>query len=177
VFSPATTDPAGEYRLTVPPGRYILEFSAPGFSIARKAFVASAGLSTQTAVNLEIGHVAEEVSVTARKPDIAAPAPASVASQPVQVGGKVEPCTLIRQVKPAYPEDLRLAGIEGIVVVHAIISKDGDVLEPRSVSPDVDPRLVEAALGAVRQWKYRPTLLNGHPVETQTDIDVAFTLQ
>jgi TonB family protein len=173
----AVTNAAGGYRLAVPPGRYALEVRAPGFAIARREVVVAAGDSTQGDFNLELGRVSEEIRVTARKPTAAAPAPASAHSQRTQVGGNVQECKLIRMVRPAYPEDLRLAGTEGTVVVRAIISKDGDVLNPQALSADIDARLVQAALDAVRQWKYSPTLLNGQPVETLTEIAVAFSLQ
>jgi TonB family protein len=81
------------------------------------------------------------------------------------------------KAQPVYPADLRLAGIEGTVVVRAVISKDGEVLNPQAETSDVHPRLIEAALEAVRKWKYRPTLLNGQPVETPTDISIVFSLQ
>ena len=125
-------------------------------------------------MTLEIAPVTESVSVIIARPLGAAPAPEP---QGNGVGGNVQPFTLIRKVNPAYPEDLRLAGIEGRVVVRAIISKDGDVLRPWAAGAEAHPRLVEAAIDAVRQWKYRPTLLNGQPIETPTEIEVVFSLQ
>jgi len=169
----AATNAAGEYRVPgVPPGRYALEFQAAGFLIVRNEVVVAPGLSTEDSVNLEIAPVTESVSATPLRPLFAAPEP-----QGNGVGGNVQPFSLIHKVNPAYPEDLRLAGIEGRVVVRAIISKDGDVLRPWAAGAEAHPRLVEAAIDAVRQWKYRPTLLNGQPIETPTEIEVVFSLQ
>jgi TonB family protein len=72
--------------------------------------------------------------------------------------------------------DLQQLGIEGTVVMRAVISTTGDLLNVEAVTSDVDARLVQAALDAVRQWKYQPTLLNGQPVEVVTTITVDFQL-
>jgi TonB family protein len=171
----AVTNAAGEYHIPgVPPGRYALEFQAAGFLIARNEVVVAPGLSTEDSVNLEIAPVTESISATPARPLGAVPAPEP---QGNGVGGNVQPFSLIRKVNPAYPEDLRLAGIEGRVVVRAIISKDGGVLRPWATGADAHPRFVEAAIDAVRQWKYHPTLLNGQPVETPTEIEIVFSLQ
>jgi TonB family protein len=171
----AVTNAAGEYHIPgVPPGRYALEFHAAGFLIARNEVIVAPGLSTEDSVNLEIAPVTESISPTPLKLLGAAPAPEP---QGNGVGGNVQPFSLIRKVNPAYPEDLRQAGIEGRVVVRAIISKDGGVLRPWATSADAHPRLVEAAIDAVRQWKFHPTLLNGQPIETPTEIAVDFRLQ
>jgi len=61
-----------------------------------------------------------------------------------------------------------------IVRLHAIIAKDGSILQLEVISGH--PLLIQAALDAVRQWKYEPTLLNGQPVEVDTTIDVLFQL-
>ena len=171
----AVTNAAGEYHIPdVAPGRYALEFQTLGFLIARDEVIVASDLSTEDSVNLEIAPVTESISATPARPLGAAPAPEP---QGNGVGGNVQPFSLIRKVNPAYPEDLRLAGIEGRVVVRAIISKDGGVLLPWSIGAGVHPRLVEAAIDAVRQWKYHPTLLNGQPIETPTEIEVVFSLQ
>jgi protein TonB len=68
----------------------------------------------------------------------------------------------------------RQARIQGTVVLHAIIDKEGRVSELQVVSGH--PLLVQSALGAVQNWRYRPTMLNGEPVEVDTTINVTFTL-
>ena len=82
---------------------------------------------------------------------------------------------MIFQVAPIYPPLAKQARIQGEVVLEAIISREGDVTNLRVVSGH--PLLVEAALTAARQWKYRPTLLNGQPVEVVSQVTVPFKLE
>jgi len=104
-----------------------------------------------------------------------APPPAQPAnSSPVQIGGNVEAAKLIGMVRPFYPSIARQAHVEGTVVLSAIIGSDGTVEFLHYVSGP--PLLVQAALDAVRQWRYEPTLLNGRPVAVATTIKVIFTL-
>ena len=81
---------------------------------------------------------------------------------------------LIRQPKPVYPPLAKQARIQGVVRFNAVIGKDGTIQNLKVVSGH--PLLVPAALEAVKQWVYQPTLLNGEPVEVVTQIDVNFTL-
>ena len=78
--------------------------------------------------------------------------------------------------RPIYPPQMKEARITGTVVLQAVISREGNVLNLESISPEVHPDLVEAAMEAVRQWQYEPTLLNGVPVEIVTLININFTL-
>jgi len=80
----------------------------------------------------------------------------------------------VRQPKPQYPPLARQARIQGTVRFNAIIGKDGNIANLTLVSGH--PLLVPAATAAVKQWVYKPTLLNGEPVEVVTVIDVNFTL-
>jgi protein TonB len=89
-------------------------------------------------------------------------------------GGQVAAANIIKRVQPKYPHKARDAGIQGIVKLHVIIGKDGSVSQLDAISGH--PLLVKAAIDAVRQWKYRPTLLNGEPVEVDTTVDIIFTL-
>jgi len=102
-----------------------------------------------------------------------APAPAPTPKL-VRVGGDIEQARLIREVKPAYPQIARAARVQGEVELEAIIGKDGRIKELSLISGH--PLLVRAALNAVKQWAYKPTLLNGQPVEVETQIDVHFNL-
>ncbi|HTS36139.1 MAG TPA: M56 family metallopeptidase [Candidatus Solibacter sp.] len=81
---------------------------------------------------------------------------------------------IVKKVNPQYPDAARKAGIEGDVVLRAIVGKSGDVENLQIVSGH--PQLAPAAIEAVKQWKYKPYLKNGEPVEVQTDITVSFTL-
>jgi protein TonB len=93
----------------------------------------------------------------------------------LQVGGDVQAAKIITRVIPAYPLMARQTRISGTVKLIGVIAKDGTVQKLQVVSGH--PFLVQAALAAVRQWVYRPTLLNGEPVEVIAPIDVIFTLQ
>jgi protein TonB len=116
---------------------------------------------------------------------LAGPAPVVVAApkkveapKPVQrinVGGRVQEANLIKKVQPVYPPLARSTRIQGHVILTAIISKDGTIEELKLVSGH--PLLAPAAMAAVKQWVYKPTMLNDEPVEVSTEIDVNFTLQ
>jgi periplasmic protein TonB len=94
--------------------------------------------------------------------------------QRIRVGGNVQQAKLIRRPQPIYPPLAKQARIQGVVRLQAVISKDGTIQELKAVGGH--PLLVPAALDAVKQWVYQPTLLNGEPVEVVTQIDVNFTL-
>ena len=91
-----------------------------------------------------------------------------------RVGGDVQAAKLIFAPKPEYPPMARLVRIQGTVRLEAVISADGRIQNLQVLSGH--PLLVNAALQAVAQWRYQPTLLNGEPVEVQTEIDVNFIL-
>jgi periplasmic protein TonB len=81
---------------------------------------------------------------------------------------------LIRKVQPSYPPLARSARIQGTVVLQAVISKQGTIENLRLLSGH--PMLAPAAIDAVRQWRYRPYILNSEPVEVETQITVNFSL-
>jgi protein TonB len=91
------------------------------------------------------------------------------------LGGNVLHGKLVHLVKPAYPPLARAARVSGTVRLEAIVGKDGRVRSLRLVSGH--PLLAQAAIDAVRQWVYRPTLLNGVPVEVAAPVDVNFLLE
>ena len=94
--------------------------------------------------------------------------------QRVRVSQGVSAGLLVRRVNPNYPPLARQARISGQVVLRAVISKDGSIENLTLVSGH--PMLAPAAIDAVKQWKYRPYLLNGEPVEVDTEVLVNFTL-
>jgi protein TonB len=105
----------------------------------------------------------------------AAPAPPKPKlTGPLRVGGNVQSAKIINRVQPVYPPLARQTRISGTVRLHAIIGKDGTIQSLEVVSGH--PLLQQAALDAVRQWRYQPTLLNGDPVDVDTTIDVIFSL-
>ena len=107
------------------------------------------------------------LSSTASAPRLAAP-------QRVRVSQGVSEGNLINRITPPYPPMAKMARVQGAVVLQAVISKQGTIENLRVVSGH--PMLVQSALDAVRQWRYRPYLLNGEPVEVETQITLNFTL-
>ena len=94
---------------------------------------------------------------------------------PVVVWGDVQSAKLLRQIVPAYPQPARQLRISGTVHLLGIIAKDGTIQRLQVLSGH--PLLRQAALDAVSQWVYRPTVLDGKPVEVEAPIDVIFTLR
>ncbi|HTT66310.1 MAG TPA: energy transducer TonB [Bryobacteraceae bacterium] len=122
-----------------------------------------------------IGGIIGSVPTAAPPPPPPPPAaPKPVTPQRIRVGGNVQAAKLIRQPRPIYPPLAKQARISGHVILNAIIGKDGTIQNLTVASGH--PLLVPAAMEAVKQWVYQPTLLNGEPVEVVTQIDVNFTL-
>jgi protein TonB len=94
----------------------------------------------------------------------------------IRIGGNVQAANLLTKVTPVYPPDMKEQRLEGVVVLQAVISKEGVPLSLDSQNADVNRAFVDAAIDAVKQWRYKPTLLNGEPVEVITTITVNFTL-
>jgi TonB family protein len=93
----------------------------------------------------------------------------------VRVGDTVQAAKLVNRVQPAYPQTAKDERLEGKVVLHVIIGKDGSIREIERVRGRCS--LAKSAVEAVRQWRYSPTLLNGNPVEVDTEIQVTFQLR
>ncbi|OLB36333.1 MAG: energy transducer TonB [Acidobacteria bacterium 13_2_20CM_57_17] len=104
----------------------------------------------------------------------APPPPRPHQTGPLRVGGNVQAARIVNRVQPVYPPLARQTRISGTVRLHAIIGKDGAITSLEVMSGH--PLLQQAALDAVRQWRYQPTLLNGEPVDVDTTIDVIFSL-
>jgi protein TonB len=118
---------------------------------------------------IEVAEIGRQLPVP---PHVDPPRPAE--KRPVHVSEGVLEGQLISRVEPQYPFIAVETKTEGEVRLHAIISRDGRITALEVVSGS--PLLVKAALEAVRQWRYRPTLLNGEPVEVDTSITVIFHL-
>jgi protein TonB len=95
--------------------------------------------------------------------------------EPVPVGGKIRPPTKVADTKPLYPAVAQAAQVQGIVIIEATIGEDGRVQNARILRSI--PLLDAAALDAVRQWQFTPTLLNGRPQAVVMTVTVNFTLQ
>lgn len=114
-----------------------------------------------------IGSVLSATNSVAAVPKMATP-------QRVRVSAGVTQGLLLRKVNPTYPPLARAARIQGTVILQAQISKDGTIQNLQLISGH--PMLAPAAIEAVKQWRYKPYLLNGEPVEVETQVQVNFTL-
>jgi TonB family protein len=155
-------------------GDYSLQAEFPGFANLRIAKITiGVNQNVKQNVNLVVGNVIETVVVSAQGP----PKPATLlppdTPRRIRVGGNVQALRLINQVRPVYPSSALNSGVEGTVSLQTIIGADGTVQAIRVLS-SIDPDLTTAAVEAVKQWRYSPTLLNGVPVETLSNVDVQF---
>ena len=180
----ARANPAGEFGFAaIPPGRYAVEVRARGFAVGKTEVKVERGRTVTALVTLPIGNVTEVVTVkgTAAATGSLAPAVrperAAVPAERIRVGGNVQATRIVRQVRPVYPEALKSQGITGTVMLRAVISVTGEPLNVEVVNTAVNYGLAQAALEAVRQWRYQPSLLNGQPVEVPTTIQVVFELE
>jgi TonB family protein len=176
------SDAAGNFQFTkLPAGQYDMQVLKPGF----KAYTAPAlslepGRDDSQNVTLEIGAVEEGVEAEGPQPANSDGTRASVTKETpkrIRIGGEVEAAHLFTEVMPVYPQEAKAAGVEGSVLLHAIIGKDGTPLSLRVMNGNIDPQLARASVEAVSHWRYRPTLLNGDPIEVATTIEVNFTLK
>jgi periplasmic protein TonB len=103
------------------------------------------------------------------------PPPKPATPKRITVGGQVEESKKIFAPPPEYPQIAKMARVQGLVRLAAVISKSGTIQDLHLISGP--PLLVKAAMDAVSRWRYQPTLLNGEPVDVDTEIDVNFTLQ
>src|SRR5919201_799707 len=103
------------------------------------------------------------------------PPPPPPPAAPVRVGGNIKAPQKIKDVKPTYPAIAQSARVQGVVIIEATIGPNGAVQEAKVLRSI--PLLDAAALDAVRQWQFTPTLLNGVPVPVIMTVTVNFTLQ
>lgn len=168
----------GSYHLSgIQPGRYSFEVMSPGFEAFRQAEIQlTPGSAVNLDVQMNVGAAHEAVEVLGTRPAHAAPLTGR-APQRIRVGGNVQATKLLNKVQPVYPESALEKGLEGTVLLRAVIGTDGKLLSLGAVSAASDPDLTKAALNAVQLWTYEPTLLNAQPVEVVTTISVTFRLQ
>lgn len=103
------------------------------------------------------------------------PPPPPARKKPIRVGGVVQASRLIRRVEPSYPELAKRARVQGAVLLQVTIDELGNVAEVKVIRGHA--LLDQAAIEAVSQWKYSPTLLNGEPVSVVATVTVSFVLQ
>ena len=150
------------------PAAVILEPAGPGVVGATGDPSAAAGLS----------RFLEQTAPAPVKPPqnqaVTKPRTEPRAAAPIRVSEGVQEAKLLRRVMPVYPQIAIAARISGTVELLGVISKDGTIKNLQVISGS--PMLVRAAVDAVRQWVYKPTLLSGQPVEVIAPIQVTFTL-
>jgi len=117
----------------------------------------------------------EKADAAAAKEKADAEAREKAKAAAVRVGGKVRPPTKTKDVAPVYPAAAKSARIAGVVIIEATIGADGKVIDTKVLRSV--PMLDQAALDAVRQWEYSPTLLNGAPVPVVMTVTINFKLQ
>jgi len=158
----------------LPAGQYILRVQSPGFATLFREFNVKTDSKVDRGLTLALGKIQETVNVAAE--GVASPATAAMpAPKPVRVGGSVAQSNLVTKVQPLYPKAAKAAGVQGTVLLEMVVSKEGEPLDLRVLDSPSDD-LTQSALEAVRQWRYKPTLLNGEPVEIVTDVVVNYTL-
>ena len=168
---------SGHFEFTlVRPGRYVLAASLPGFKALRHEFDLKTSRDWDRAVTLQVGELSETITVRESRVAAARPPSQPQGPQPIRVGGNIRVPRKEIDVRPIYPTSMRAAGREGVVPVEAIIGRDGTVSSVRVLTAQVHPDFAIAAVDAVRQWRFTPTLLNGAPVEVVMNVSVTFNL-
>jgi TonB family protein len=174
------TDEAGEFGFgSLPTGDYSLEIRAPGFPVNQRTVHLARDVQESLDITLEMGQILESIRIVGKSSGLVEKPRPSGPPRRIRVGGNVQRSKLITQIQPAYPEELKREGIQGMVVLDAVVLTDGSLGNLRAANNlvKVDERLVNAAIEAIRFWRYEPTLLNGVPVEVVTTITVDFRLE
>ena len=196
----AVTDPSGSYQLQrLTAGKYVVETSLPGFAPTQAVVEVPDTGRVEHSVMLDLGSLQETITIvgtrgTSRPPRdpvtrvapappgfsapkiVSVPAPPTGSGLPVRVGGAIKAPAKLADVRPVYPAAAQKAGIEGWVILRAVIDTQGAV-KTVDVVRSVDPDLTTPAIAAVRQWKFSPTLLNGGPTDVQMTVNVNFVLE
>ncbi len=189
------TDSTGRYEFVgLVPGDYLFEAKLPGF-MTFKGKMTVAGQNVQRDLTMEIGSLQETVTVVNSRSNPATAAPAvasaprpkpsrppcgSAASAPssgaLRVGGNIRPPMKLKDVRPIYEAHLAAQGVEGTVLLKAVIGTDGAV-DTIDVVSTPHPELGHAAADAVRRWEFTETLLNCRPVPVLMNVTINFTLK
>jgi TonB family protein len=183
-----TSDGTGHFEFVgLPPGEYRVEAVRPGFANLRDSVVV-VGPGVQKNLVLDVGTLLETITVagtanpapndgTGGAPGSSRPArQPSVACEPTAVGGNIRPPVKLLDMRPDYPEALQRAGIEGVVIMNALVGADGLVRDVE-VLREANPDLARAAATAVRQWVFSETLLNCEPTDVRLLVTTNFVIR
>jgi TonB family protein len=161
----------------LPAGEYEMKVLKPGFATyLAPQVVLEPGRDLAMMAKLNIGGINEAVDVQTEGSPKASEAETKAKAMRIRIGGNVEAAKVITRVQPIYPESAKAAGAQGTVLLHAVVGMAGRPLQLQVLNSQVNPDLGRAAVEAVSQWRYQPTLLNGEPVEIDTVITVDFKL-
>lgn len=168
-----TTSPDGKFTFdALPAGSYILRVEKAGFAPLYREFNVQQDSDVQRGLVLEAASSAQSVNGPGST-RVAEPLPSN--PKVLRVKGTIAESNLVHRAQPVYPAAAKESHTQGTVELDVTISKEGVPVDIRVLrSPSED--LTKSALEAVRQWRYRPTLLNGAPVEIVTDVIVNYTL-
>ena len=183
----AKSDRQGRFAFTgLPAGDYLLVAQKLGFTTEPARVALQAGMERQQDVALQLGSVEERVVVRAiapaqpsRPPTPPRPVPswadhtAAAACMQASIGGCLEAPLKVKDVRPEYPADLKAGGVGGDVVLQGRIGTDGFV-HGLMVVGEANADLSKAAMDAVQRWEFRPTFLDGVPVEAGIRTHVTF---
>lgn len=175
-----STNADGEFSFPeMPDDLYSIYVEKEGFAVLSHTMIK---LTSPMVFTLNLGGMKETVNVNrgAIPPPPPPPPPPGTpipdGPNRIRIGGNVQAAKLINAVAPIYPPDCKAEKVEGVVLLSAVIGKSGEVLSLEPVNQFVDARLRDAAIRAVKLWRYQPTLLNGNWVEVTTQVEVNFTL-
>lgn len=162
---------------TVPAGEYALGPQS-GFAlyVDGQPLRLKGGDAATFDIVLRIGQISEMMEIVGTRVAPAPPPQNTGAPQRIRVGGNVQAAKVRKMVRPAYPDTAKARGVEGPVLLRAVITREGDIASLDLLNSTTDAELAAAAIEAVKQWKYETTLLNGNPVEVITQITINYTL-
>jgi hypothetical protein len=177
------TNRTGRFEIVgLPDGPYVLEAGVPGFATYRQKLTLE-GQDVNREITLQVGTLQETISVTrggappsfegqrsgSPRAATCGPSEAAPATGSNRIGGQIRQPRKIRHVSPVYPE----GAAPGLVRMEAIIGIDGLVQETK-VTNDASPALAQAAVDAVRQWEFDPTLLNCQAIPVTMTVTIDF---
>lgn len=186
-----TSDQEGKYTFVgLPSGEYELRVMKEGFAELRATIVTiGSGHEAPQNITLQVSPMNEAIDVVVPggvkegvKGGIEGGVSGGLKTNDsakmirLRIGGEVQSAKIVEKVPPVYPDKARTAGIDGTVILHAVIGMDGRPLSLKVMNNQIDPDLARAAVEAVSKWRYRPTLLNGEPIEVDTTVMVNFKL-